>query len=299
MLRVLLRGALNVSEMSKILGLSQSNVSHNLRKLLDAGLVIRRGRGSWAYYDVNRRDPVTVMLAEVISRGVKQIENYDADMCELRRCYDQRRREAREFFDRMAEEIEGVSHLMPDPEDYIHEVMERFDKEGTVLDAGCGNGVNTLRLLEKGFRVIGVDQSQEMLSKARKRIASVWASGDVELRLGNAEHLPLADNSVDGVLAHMLLHHLGDPPEFFVEAARVCRRGGRCSVVELHPHDDFELKRVQGDLWPGLEKEDVKSWMEAAGFDEIEDIEAGGSCSGRVFILTGILGGSEKWKTSK
>lgn len=288
MVRILLRGPLNVSEVSDILGLSQSNVSHSLRRLLDADIVLRKGKGSWAYYRLNREDPVIGNLIDVISSGVRIIENYDNDMTELRVCYDNRRREAREFFDRVAAELDEVSYLMPDPEDYISAVFERFEPGSTILDAGCGSGDMVLRLLRSGMSVIGVDQSQEMLSQAGKKIGSDWGGNSIELRLGSAEHLPVADSSVDGVLAHMLLHHLSEPSEFFAEAARVCCEEGRCSVVELVPHEDFDLKRMQGDLWPGLDREEVRVWMDSAGFVDIDETAAG---DGRVFILSGLLRG--------
>lgn len=289
-MRILLRGPLNVSEISDVLGLSQSNVSHSLRKLLDADLVLRKGKGSWAYYSLNRQDPVAGPLIDVVSSGVRSIENYDQDMAELRRCYDRRRKEAREFFDRVASELDEVSYLMPDPGGYIDAVLDRFERGSVILDAGCGGGDIMLRLLRAGLSVIGVDQSQEMLSQAGRKLGSDWGGNSVELRLGSAEHLPVADSSVDGVLAHMLLHHLSEPSEFFTEAVRVCREGGRCTVVELMPHEDSDLKRMQGDLWPGLDRGEVRDWMVYAGFVDIEEIAAG---DGRVFVLSGLLSGRD------
>ena len=286
MVRILLRGPLNVSEITTVLGLSQSNVSHSLRKLLDAGIVIRKGRGSWAYYSLNRHDTVVEIILDCISSGMKEIDNYETDMSELRMCYDKRKSDAREFFDRKASELDEVSYLMPDPEAYIADVIDMYSAGNTILDAGCGSGELVLRLTRRGMSVIGVDQSPEMLSQAGKRIASEGNSSNVELRLGSAEHLPLADSSVDGVIAHMLLHHLSEPSMFFREASRVCRDNGRCSVIELTPHEDSDLKRMQGDLWPGLDRNEVRVWMSFAGFSRIEEIVL---VDGRVFILSGIL----------
>lgn len=286
MVRILLRGPLNVSEISTVLGLSQSNVSHSLRKLLDAGIVVRKGRGSWAYYRLNRQDPVKGIVLDGISSGMKEIENYENDMYELRLCYDKRRSEAREFFDRVASELDDVSYLMPDPEAYLADVINMYPAGSTILDAGCGNGELVMKLDRKGMSVIGVDQSREMLSKAGKKIAADCGVCNVELRLGSAEHLPIADSSVDGIIAHMLLHHLSEPSEFFMEASRVCKDNGRCIVIELTPHEDFNLKRMQGDLWPGLDRNEVRDWMLLAGFIGIEEISTDDE---RVFIVSGVL----------
>ncbi len=284
--RILLRGPLNVSEISNVLRLSQSNVSHNLRTLLNAGILLRKGRGSWVYYSLNRQDPVIKTLIESIASGAGNIENYDVDMSELTRCYAARRMESKQFFDRIATEWDHVSDLMPDPESYISDVLDMFPVNGLILDAGCGNGELVLRLARRGTSVIGVDQSQEMISEAGKKLFANCHNKNVELRLGTAEHLPVADSSVDGVIAHMLLHHLGEPSKFFTEAARVCVSGGRCAVIELLPHDNTDLKRTHGDLWPGLDLDEVREWMLNAGFKtgnkRITD-------DGRAFILHGNL----------
>ncbi|NOQ22945.1 MAG: metalloregulator ArsR/SmtB family transcription factor [Candidatus Aegiribacteria sp.] len=286
MVRILLRGPLNVSEITNVLGLSQSNVSHSLRKLLDAGIVIRKGRGSWAYYSLNRNDTALLKIFDSISSGMKEIENYETDMSELRLCYAKRKSEAREFFDRKASKFDEVSYLMPDPEAYITGVINMYPEGSTILDVGCGRGELVLRLVRRGMSVIGVDQSTEMLSQAEKRIASEENCSSVELRLGSAEQLPLDDSSVDGIIVHMLLHHLSEPSLFFREAARVCKDNGRCSVIELKLHEDSDLKRKQGDLWPGLDRDEVRVWMSFSGFSGIEEILVD---DGRVFILSGVL----------
>ncbi len=286
MVRILLRGPLNVSEITSVLGLSQSNVSHSLRKLLDAGIVIRQGRGSWAYYSLNRSDTAIVKILDSVSSGMKEIENYQIDMSQLRLCYDKRKSEAREFFDTKALELDKVSYLMPDPEAYIENVIGMYQAGSRILDAGCGRGELVLRLARRGMSVIGVDQSPEMLSEAERIVSSDGNSGLVDLRLGSAEQLPLDDSSVDGVIAHMLLHHMSEPSMFFKEASRVCRDNGRCSVIELTPHEDSDLKRMQGDLWPGFDRDEVRVWMSFAGFGGIEENV---SDDGRVFILSGVL----------
>ena len=288
MVRALLRGPLNVSEITDVLGLGQSNVSHNLKILLDAGIVIRRGHGGWVYYSLNRNDDSARSLIDCVSTSASTIESYENDMTQLSLCYSARRAESRDFFNRMAVRMDKVSYLMPDPEIYIGRVLDLHQSPDSVVDAGCGSGDLVLKLAGRGNHAIGVDQSQEMLSEARRKLAAHLFSGSAELRLGNAEHLPLADGSVDGVIAHMLLHHLGQPAEFFSEAGRVCKDDGRCTVVELTPHGNADLKRMQGDLWPGLEITEVVEWMTRSGFIEIEEIE---SEDDRMFILSGTFRG--------
>jgi len=284
MVLILLRGPLNVSEIARVLHLSQSNVSHHLRLMLDAGVVRRTIGGGWVYYRLDRADEFTSALIDSIAAGRDKVESHQRDMEELGRCYLARRLASREFFDSVAEDWDARSVLMPDPGEYIECIRGALPREGTVLDAGCGGGDLLVRLSGSGIRLIGVDQSDEMLSAAGKRLSGAAGGETVELRLGNAEHLPVADSSVDGVIAHMVLHHLGEPFLFFMEAARVLRPGGTCVTVELIPHDDANLKALHGDLWPGLDREEVTGWMTSAGFT----IDGNSTCSGgRSYMITG------------
>jgi len=286
MVIILLRGPLNVSEISRVLHLSQSNVSHHLRLLLDAGIVLRHSGGGWVYYRLNRADRFTASVIGSIESGQERMESRQRDMEELGRCYLGRRLESREFFDSVADEWDARSSLMPDPAGYLPCLREALPREGIVLDAGCGSGGLLARLSGSGLRLIGVDQSPEMLSAAAKRLAGTPGGETVELRLGNAEHLPAADASVDGVIAHMVLHHLGEPSLFFSEASRVLRSGGVCITVELAPHEDASLRSLHGDLWPGLDRTEITGWMTAAGLSP----EGADPCGdGRSYMVTGRL----------
>ena len=91
----------------------------------------------------------------------------------------------------------------------------------TVLDVGCGTGIVTMRLIETGRRVIGVDRAEGMLALARTRLAGAAACGD-------ATRLPVADDSADTVIMVWLLHLLeaGQAENVIAEAARTLRPGG-------------------------------------------------------------------------
>ena len=101
--------------------------------------------------------------------------------------------------------------------------------EDTVLDVATGTGAVARELVRRyGCRVVGVDQSAEMLAIARAR-----AEERVEFREARAEALPFADRSFDGLTFTYLLRYVDDPAATMHELARVVRPGGRVAMLEF------------------------------------------------------------------
>jgi len=108
-----------------------------------------------------------------------------------------------------------------------------------VLDLGSGGGFDVFiaaRKVGANGRAIGVDMTPEMLAKARKNIATYRErSGldNVEFRLGEIEHLPMPDNSVDVVISNCVVNLSPDKPQVWREIARVLKPRGRVAVSDL------------------------------------------------------------------
>jgi SAM-dependent methyltransferase len=100
---------------------------------------------------------------------------------------------------------------------------------GVALDAACGTGRQTRALTTFGHHVIGVDQSPQMIAKAREH------TPDAEFRVGRLERLPLDDDSVDLAVCTLAMTHLADLSPGMKELARVVRPGGRIIVSDMHP----------------------------------------------------------------
>jgi demethylmenaquinone methyltransferase/2-methoxy-6-polyprenyl-1,4-benzoquinol methylase len=118
----------------------------------------------------------------------------------------------------------------------------------TVLDVATGTAAVAIELAQKtGARVVGIDQSPEMLAAARGRIVCAGLSERVELVEGNAEQLPFPDNAFDALTFTYLLRYVGDPAATLSELARVVRPGGTTASLEFAvppralPHLAWEL----------------------------------------------------------
>ncbi len=109
----------------------------------------------------------------------------------------------------------------------------------TVLDLGSGGGFDVFiaaRKVGPTGRAIGVDMTPEMLSKARAGIAVFSAKtglSNVEFRLGEIEHLPVADASVDVVISNCVVNLSPDKPQVWQEIARVLKPGGKACISDL------------------------------------------------------------------
>jgi demethylmenaquinone methyltransferase / 2-methoxy-6-polyprenyl-1,4-benzoquinol methylase len=104
-----------------------------------------------------------------------------------------------------------------------------------ILDVATGTGMVAAELLARDgdCTVVGLDQSAEMLARARARFASGPDRERVELIAGQAEQLPFADASFDALTFTYLLRYVDDPPATMRELARVLKPGGRIASLEF------------------------------------------------------------------
>ncbi len=147
----------------------------------------------------------------------------------------------------------------------------------TVLDLGSGGGFDCFLAAAQvgdGGHVIGVDMTPEMVSKARAN-AVKGGYRNVEFRLGEIEHLPVADGMVDAIISNCVINLSPDKAQVFRDAFRVLKRGGRLAIsdivatAELPLEAKRDLALYTGCMAGASLVADLESMLHAAGFEKI------------------------------
>lgn len=102
-------------------------------------------------------------------------------------------------------------------------------RDALYLDIGCGTGNYTNEFQKQGFSFIGIDPSKEMLDKAKAK------NKNIDWRIGQVENLELENNSVDGIVAGLTIHHWQNLEKGFEEMARVLKPNGKIVIFTSLP----------------------------------------------------------------
>jgi SAM-dependent methyltransferase len=172
----------------------------------------------------------------------------------------------------------------------------------TVLDLGSGGGFDCFlaaRAVGPRGRVVGVDMTAEMIARARANAHKVEAS-NVEFRLGEIEHLPVADGSVDVILSNCVINLSPEKPAVFREAYRVLRPGGRLAISDVVATGPIpaELRdqaaALSGCIAGAAPVDDLRAMLAEAGFVDIEITAVPRSAE----IVGSWASGAERYLTS-
>jgi SAM-dependent methyltransferase len=148
----------------------------------------------------------------------------------------------------------------------------------TVLDLGSGGGFDSFlaaRAVGPTGRVIGVDMTPEMITRARENARKIEAK-NVDFRLGEIEHLPVADQTVDAIMSNCVINLSPEKEAVFGEALRVLKPGGRLAisdVVAIAPIPtelQAQAAALAGCIAGAAPLEDIKTMLARVGFVDIK-----------------------------
>lgn len=259
---------LNVNEIVSIMRMGQSRISRHLKILTDNKLLTFRRDGLWTFYSA-----VTEGEGYAFIQAIKYLFDTDSqfgnDLISAKEVLKAREIETVRFFDSIAEDWEKLKREIIGDTDINQMILNTIftssikNKE-TIVDLGCGTG-DLLEFLKKEAQLlIGVEKSSRMLDGARKRFAS--DGQNINLRIGELEHLPLREGEADVAVINMVLHHLPEPSKALKEVHRILKNNGTFIIADFLSHELESMRERFGDRWLGFHTEDIRKWLEASGF---------------------------------
>ena len=205
---------------------------------------------------------------------------------------------SKQYFDKVAPQWDSLRQKFFS--DAVREkalAVAGLQKGRIAADIGAGTGFITRGLIAHGVQVIAVDQSEAMLETMRKKFKD---APNIDYRRGQAESLPIADQSVDFVFTNMYLHHVENPARAIMEMARILKPQGKLVITDLDEHHFDFLRTEQHDRWLGFKREDIRQWMMDAGLKNVvvdcldENCCAQSDCGNKLANISIFIASGEK-----
>jgi len=164
----------------------------------------------------------------------------------------------------------------------------------TVVDLGSGAGREVLlaaREVGPEGRAIGIDMTVEMIAAARENARRSDLS-NAEFRLGEIEHMPVSDDSVDAVISNCVINLVPDKATAFAEAFRILKPGGRMIVSDMVTRGNLpnatrqDLTSWAGCIAGAVDRDDYLAAIERSGFRGMEILAETDAAPGQVFSVT-------------
>lgn len=271
-LRVLRTESFGVQELCSIVDVRQSALSHHLKILAQAELVATRREGNSIFY---RRallldDDPLLCVREAAYAALDQ-EPLSQVLAEgIQRVHAERSEQSLLFFDRHADELPQRQELVAEYAHYrdaLHDLLDglKLPTSAHVLEVGPGESPLLSELAQRFQHVTALDNSAEMLNRARQTLAARKVETPVTFIHGETRLLLPRPTRYDLLIYNMVMHHIPSPGEAFADSARLLTPEGIMLLIDLSRHDQDWVHDSCGDLWLGFTEKDLDTWAGAAG----------------------------------
>lgn len=271
-LALLRQEELSVAELQEILALGQSNISAQLARLREAGLVTDRRSGKNRLYRLEtpppkEREAYDHLLA-LIEAATQEVREAKRDITALKLVRRKRADTARSHFDALAGKF-GRHYIPGRSWKSLGEMLLHLVPPLIIADLGAGEGTLSQMLAQHAKQVIAVDNSEKMVTYGSK-LAKQHGFANLDYRLGDIESPPIKDGTVDVALLSQALHHAGKPENALAAAFRILKPGGRIIILDLLKHSYEKARALYADVWLGFSEVELHEMLEQAGFKQIE-----------------------------
>jgi ubiquinone/menaquinone biosynthesis C-methylase UbiE/DNA-binding transcriptional ArsR family regulator len=269
-LQLLQQDSFGVLEIAGIFEVSQSRMSHHLKILASAGLLTTRKEGNSIFYRraVMGTNTMDLVRGSII-KAVDHLEHNPQIQIAVTRIYQERAMQSQSFFEKHAGKFTDVQDLIAGYQHYadsVKEVMQDLvlPRQASAMEVGPGQG-GFLKPLTKIFdHVIALDNSPAMLEIAKQHCDKALHN-KIKFVLGDTEVALKQSIKVDFLAFNMVVHHIPSPSEVIKSASKLLNENGYLLITDLCPHNQSWVKESCGDLWLGLDPDDLNQWAKDSG----------------------------------
>jgi ArsR family transcriptional regulator len=276
-LRVLSQNSFGVLELCRVFDTKQSGMSHHLKILASAGLVTTRREGNSIFY---RRaainDDGLMDVQHALLNAADKLPLTNDTLGHINTVQQERAARSLAFFKENAEKFKQHQEQIIAYDVYGPNAIELIksqlnDTPKRALEVGPGEGAFLAELSPLFKDVYALDNSEQMLAMAESFCQKKQLS-NIHFIHGDTGTNAIEHNSIDCIAINMVLHHVPSPAEIFTDLASLLKTGGQVFVTDLCSHDQSWVQDACGDLWLGLEPEDLSQWANNAELAEGESI---------------------------
>lgn len=270
-LRVLRMSSFGVQELAGIFSMPQPGMSHHLKILSKAGLIVARREGNSYFYRRQVFFPKSPWknFIETLFMTIDLVAINEGIQKKIDEVHQQRGALSRVFFTKNAHRFKQEQARIAEYSQYakaIEDVIAHLGPQPKhlAIEVGPGEGELLSTLCQYFERVIALDNSSVMLAKSRLHLASKHSQ--VDFVEGEVEDL--SENfsqDVNFLVLNMVLHHFSDPSHKLKLCGDLLSKGGGLLIADLCDHHQDWVRESCGDVWLGFPSEELDEWAQHCG----------------------------------